>query len=365
MVLALAACRSAPPATPPGFVLVETPVVETTLDSELPDAHTVWREMIASARTSIDLGEFYASNEPNSRLEPIVVDLLAAAKRGVRVRFLAEQAFVKTYPETLDRLAAGGVLVRHYHRPPGILHAKYIVVDDRDAFVGSQNFDWRALEHNLELGVRIRDAASVATLAAIFAHDWARFGGEPIPTTTVAPSRIVASPKDDLPPGVAWDLPALVALIDGAKTTIRIQLLTYLAGEWTELEAPLITAAQRGVHIELYVADWSKRPSTAPGLQQLARTPNVKIGFVTIPAASSGFIPYARVAHAKVMIVDGTRGWIGTSNWEHEYFYESRNLGVLVDDAALAARLDTFVTATARFSTPVDPDAHYEPPRIQ
>jgi phosphatidylserine/phosphatidylglycerophosphate/cardiolipin synthase-like enzyme len=349
---------------PAAFVLVETPVVETSLDSELPDAHVVWAEMIAGARRSIDLAHFYASNEPNSRLEPIIAALIAAQARGVRVRFLTEQSFVKTYPDTLDRFVKAGIQVRHYHRPPGILHAKLMIVDARDAFVGSQNFDWRALEHNLELGLRIRDAASVAALDAIFARDWARTGGEPIPTTRVAPSRVVASPRDDLPDGIGWDLPALVSLIDGARATIRIQLLTYLAGEWSELEAPLVRAAQRGVHVELFVADWTKRKHTLPGLQQLARTPNIRISFVTLPAWSGGFIPYARVAHAKLLVVDKARAWLGTSNWEHEYFYESRNLGVLVDSAALAARLDSFISATARYASNVDPDASYEPPRI-
>ncbi|HEY0481604.1 MAG TPA: phospholipase D-like domain-containing protein, partial [Kofleriaceae bacterium] len=152
--------RAAPAAAEasPAFELVETVPVETTLDHPaLRDAAEVWPEMIAAARRSIDLGQFYASNHLPGPLEPVIAALEAAIARGVRVRFLAEQGFVKTYPETLDRLAAAGATVRHLDLKAttgGILHAKYFIVDDREAFFGSQNFDWRALQHNYELGAR-------------------------------------------------------------------------------------------------------------------------------------------------------------------------------------------------------------------
>src|ERR1700759_5570281 len=84
---ALAACGAAPPSSAPpatraapAFELVETVPVETTLDHpDLRDAAGVGLEMIAAARTSIDLGQFYASNHQPSRLEPIVQALEAAA----------------------------------------------------------------------------------------------------------------------------------------------------------------------------------------------------------------------------------------------------------------------------------------------
>jgi len=358
----LVACAT--PRTPSVIELVETPPVETTLDSELPDAHRVWLQMIDGATNEIELGQFYASNAPNSRLEPVVVALERALRRGVKVHFLAEHSFVATYPDTLERLSRAGAEVRHLDlRTGGILHAKYMIVDHREAFIGSQNFDYRALEHNLELGARVRDPATVDALASVFAYDWNYAAGKPAPYVAVRPSRLVASPRDRLPPGVAWDLPALVALIDGARTTIHAQLLTYHA-DFPDLEAALVRAAKRGVAVELLVADWTKRKKTLPGLQQLARTPGFTISFVTLPAWSGGFIPFARVAHAKLLVVDGARGWLGTSNWEREYFFESRNVGVLVDDTAVTGQLERFFAATRRYAQRVDPDRSYEPPRI-
>lgn len=395
LVLALVACSSAPQpapapappaaAPPPAIELVETQPVGTTLDSDLPDAHVVWREMLAGARTSIELAQFYAANAPNSRLEPIVQELEAAVARGVRVRFLAEITFVRAYPDTLDRLQRAGAEVRTLDLSTstrGILHAKYFVVDGREAYLGSQNFDWRALEHIEELGARIRDRAVIHGLAAIFADDWARAGNEPPPrrielggaitgelrgAPRVPDVTLVASPKALLPDGIRWDLPALRTLLGLARRTIRVQLLSYRAGDWTELEDPLRDAAARGVRVELLLADWAKREQTIGGLQQLARIPNVEIRLVTIPEHAGGFIPFARVVHAKLLVVDGRRAWLGTSNWERAYFYASRNVGLVIEDPAVAARIAAWSDATwsSSYATRVDPDAKYTAPRIE
>lgn len=368
-------------ALPATVELVETVPIETSLDHpELRDAAVVWLEMVNGASRTIDLAEFYLSNAAGSRLEPVVVALEAAVARGVRVRVLAERKFQKVYPDTLERLAGAKASVRILDLSQvsgGILHAKYFVVDGREAFLGSQNFDWRALEHIYELGVRVRARAAVAQLAQIFEADWARAGGEPAPAAApvaAAPGEpvLVASPRDLLPAGVPWDLPRLVELIEGARSTVRVQVLTYLASDhgqpWDELEAPLLRAAQRGVKVELLVANWSQRAKTLPGLQQLLRAHRgtLEIRISTIPPWSGGHIPYARVAHAKLLVVDAKRGWVGTSNWERDYFYESRNVGLLVDDPRTAAALERFFSTlwSAPYTRVLGADDKLEAPKI-
>jgi phosphatidylserine/phosphatidylglycerophosphate/cardiolipin synthase-like enzyme len=393
-VLSFTACGTPPPAAPATrpapprrptspppapFELVETAPIETMLDhAELRDAGGTWLDMIGDAQTSIDLAQFYAANHQPSRLEPVIEALEAAAARGVHIRFLAEHSFVKVYPDTLARLALAGAEIRHFDLTSstgGILHAKYFVVDDREAFFGSQNFDWRALEHNSELGARVHDPAIVDGIAAIFAADWARAGNEAPPNLPAPPPdgpfTLVASPPSLLPAGIPWDLPRLVALLDSATETITVELLTYRAetneGPWDELEAPLVRAAHRGVHVQLLLSDWAKRAVTIGGIQRLARVPNIAIRLTTIPPWSGGFLPFARVAHAKALVVDGKRAWLGTSNWEKDYFYKSRNLGVIIDAPSIAAQLAGFFATLWRspYATPVDPNALYTPPQIE
>jgi hypothetical protein len=96
-------------ATPPGKVsgpsmqLIETSPVETNLDHPaIPEAYETWKAMIDGATRSIEFAEFYASSEPGSRLEPILAAVEAAAKRGVKIRFLAENGFYKTYAPRCD-----------------------------------------------------------------------------------------------------------------------------------------------------------------------------------------------------------------------------------------------------------------------
>lgn len=356
----------------PTLRLVESAPVETTLNhADIPDAKDVWPKLIADAKSTLDIAEFYVSNKEGSALEPVIQAIEAAADRGVHVRLLAEEKFTKIYPETLERLAKRkNIEVRHYNVGPlmgGILHAKYFVVDGATesgvAYVGSQNMDWRSLEHIQELGVEIRQKDILQSIRDVYETDWALAGGAEktarvltahpsYPVTVQAqgePTLVtpVFSPKGFLPDESLWDLPRMVQLIEGAQKSVRVQVLTYKSsskeGPFPELEEALVRAANRGVKVELLVSHWSLRKSTLPGLQQLAtRSPNLTIRVLTIPKWSGGEIDFARVVHAKYMAVDGAKAWVGTSNWERDYFYASRNLGVILEGHAIASRLERF-----------------------
>jgi phosphatidylserine/phosphatidylglycerophosphate/cardiolipin synthase-like enzyme len=117
--------------------------------------------------------------------------------------------------------------------------------------------------------------------------------------------------------------------------------------------------------VELMVSDWSKRSGNIEGLKSLQVLPGMTVKLVTIPAWSGGFIPYARVIHAKFMVVDGRRVWIGTSNWERSYFYASRNVGLMVESEKLARRLDRFFVDNwdGPYAARVDPCGSYQAPR--
>ena len=376
----------------PAIELVESFPIETELDHpDIPEAHTVWLEMIAGATATLDFAEFYLSNQPDSRLDPIVQAIEAAARRGVQVRVLAEENFYSTYPATLERLAAqAGIEMRRFDVGAlmgGVLHAKYFIVDDREAYLGSQNFDWRALTHIQELGVRIRVADIVGSLAAVFTTDWALAGGAastyraataPVTfplTVHVAGDTLavtpVFSPQGWLPDESLWDLPRIVELLDSAGSTLYLQLLTYrMVGRdgdyFAELETALRRAAARGVSVRMLLAHWSKRAGTIEGLKSLQAIPGIEVKLATIPDWSGGFVPYGRVIHAKYVVVDAQRAWLGTSNWERGYFHASRNVGLVLDGPGLAAQLERyFLTGwNSPYAELVDPCADYEVPRI-
>jgi phosphatidylserine/phosphatidylglycerophosphate/cardiolipin synthase-like enzyme len=386
LALALVLGTATGAAAEPTLELVETAPIETTLDhADLPEAADVWLRMIDGARRSLDLSELYATSRPGGRLEPVIDALRRAAARGVKVRFLVDAGFATKEPATvveLERLP--GVALRRFDwaaRGGGVLHAKYIVVDGVEAYLGSQNFDWRSLTHIQEVGVRARVPEVAAMLEDVFETDWALAGGAParqrVHTTTARfPVSVdgaevvpVASPRGWLPDEDLWELPRLVDLIDGARAHVRVQLLTYQAASrgryFEELESALRRAAARGVAVELLVSDWCKRPGAIEGLKSLAVLPNVAVKLLTLPPASTGFIPYARVAHAKYLVVDGARAWIGTGNWERDYFYDSRNVGLVITGGVVPGRLDRFFVENwqSSYAAPVDPAAEYIAPR--
>jgi len=375
---------------PVSLELVESAPVETTLDhADLRNAAAVWVESIGGARRSLDFAEFYASDAAPSALTPVIEAIEAAASRGVRVRFLAEEKFYATYPETLDRLAkSNGVEVRRFdvaRAYGGVLHAKYFVVDAEEVYVGSQNFDWRSLEHIFELGLRIRAPHAAAAFQGIFDADWAVAGGASVEeafresklraaeTEVIAGARVTCrfSPRSALPDESWWDLPLMVEWIDGAKRAVDVEVLTYKSigrdkTYWDTLESALRRAAARGVKVRLLTADWAKRRGTIEGLQSLAPLANVDVRMTTIPAFSGGHVPFARVAHAKYMLVDGERVWLGTSNWERDYFEQSRNASVFVEGGAVPQRVQSCFDElwSSTYAYDVDPCATYEPPRV-
>lgn len=376
----------------PSIELVESFPVETTLDhADIRDADVVWREVIDGAKTSIDFAEFYASDSTGSKLSPVIESIERAATRGVKVRFLAEKKFQITYPEVLERLARSkNIEVRAYDVKAltgGILHAKYFLVDGSITYFGSQNFDWRSLEHIQELGVLVHSKTATSAWQCVYETDWALAGGASVAEAirpyegpvfplevgagpTSARITPVVSPAPLLSDSGSWDLPKIVSLVDGAKKSVRVQLLTYKMTSnsdfFSDIENALRRAAARGVAVQLLVADWCMRKGTIEGLQALEPLANVEVKLVTIPQWSKGYVPYGRVVHAKYMVVDGERAWVGTSNWERDYFFQSRNVGLIVEGGLVPKRLESFFADgwTSAYAKPVDPCATYTPPKF-
>lgn len=347
--------------------LVESEPCETTLDrADLKNASDVWLEMFGQAKQTIDIAQFYASEADaqwlaSSKLTPLIEALGIAHKRGVKIRLLVDEKFVPQYQTTLELFERSGAEVRRIKGDSvygAVLHAKFFVVDGRASFIGSQNFDWRALDHIQEMGLRLDSIEIASLLLEIFETDWAIAGGAPLTTRVhkgtppgIFPGieaesvELVASPKLWLPNESMWDLPKIIELLDQAKQSIQIQVLKYKtkdrSGEhFTALEEALFRAAKRGVKIQFLVSEWGIKDSSLEAVQTLQSVAEVRV--IKIPAWSGGAIPFARVAHAKYFIVDNENAWIGTSNWEGDYFTKSRNVGVILRRGQVPQRLAKF-----------------------
>ncbi|MNI71168.1 hypothetical protein D3C73_1270260 [compost metagenome] len=113
------------------------------------------------------------------------------------------------------------------------------------------------------------------------------------------------------------------------------------------------------------VANWNTKKPDIAWLKSLAVVPNVQVRIVTIPPASSGFIPFARVIHSKIMTIDGETAWIGTSNWTGGYLDNSRNLELVLHNPAMSQRVDKLYSQLwdSVYAEPIKLDYDYPAPK--
>ena len=123
--------------------------------------------LVGSARRSIDI---YAERlDPSPLLDAIV----AASRRGVLVRALTAPLSEKDLTSSrLDALARSGNFDLRVPRTPRV-HAKVIVVDGVQVFLGSENVEDSPKEHRREVGIIFADDALASRLLSVFEHDWA------------------------------------------------------------------------------------------------------------------------------------------------------------------------------------------------
>lgn len=388
LLAAWPAFTATPHSPPPVLEFGETRPLETALgDSSLPATGDLWVDMIRSARRSLDLEHFYLSRQPGEALDPVLDEIGRAAARGVRVRLLLDAGMHATYPQpadSLSRLAGMSVRRVNYRRlAGGVQHAKFMVVDDTEAWIGSPNLDWRALSHIHELGLRVRSEPVARALADVFETDWAAAD-----TTTAAQAPqdrrsvewplvfeqegergelwLSASPRTLTPASIPWDQERLLDIVNRAQREIVAQVLTYgVGGRGTvdsTLHRALIAAARRGVQVKLVVSDWVAGGRGEADLRALAAVPNLQVRISSIAEYSGGYIPFARVDHCKYMVADSTWLWLGTSNWEPSYFVTSRNVAITAQHPPTARRArGIFATSwDAPQSRPLTADARLE-----
>ncbi len=365
----LSPCLYAQSTASPDIEIVESTPIGTSLDNpDIRNTQEVWLEMIGSAQQSLDLEEYYVSNEPGRLLESVLAAIYKAADRGVKVRLIVDSRMYKTYPESVDSLGHHGSietrLINFGAIAGGIQHSKYFIVDGKENFIGSQNFDWRSLEHIHELGLRINNKEIAEVYGDIFNLDWqlasdttkskkttqilhkryripihiAATGGE---DAIITPT---SSPIGYIPDTTLWDERAILDLINGAMKTLTLQFLSYSTRVWgggtyTVIDDAIRNAAKRGVKVRMIVSDWEKGSPSVDILKALSALPNIEVAFTAIPEWSGGYISYARVEHCKYIVADDTTFWLGTANCEKSYFYTTRNLGIVGKSPFVAGTL--------------------------
>src|SRR6266566_2416990 len=99
--------------------------------------------------------------------------LANVAQHGVQVEVILPGANTSSGDSNSQGIATikqGGVEVRE--DPQLYMHAKIIVVDNKVAFVGSENISAQSLDQNRELGIIVSDPSALNRIQTTFQYDW-------------------------------------------------------------------------------------------------------------------------------------------------------------------------------------------------
>jgi len=105
-------------------------------------------------------------------------DLVNAAQRGIHVQVIlpapngssSESAGSDNNSQGISTIKQAGVQVKEDSQL--YMHAKIIIVDGQEAFVGSENISTASLDQNRELGLIVSDQNVMTTLQQTFQQDW-------------------------------------------------------------------------------------------------------------------------------------------------------------------------------------------------
>ncbi|VBB06945.1 Hypothetical protein LUCI_2187 [Lucifera butyrica] len=131
--------------------------------------------LLNSAATSI---EMYMEE----LVDRSIVAILAEKAATVNVRVLAAKE-ISSNAKTMDPINAtsnGKMILVDSAKPPKVyLHAKMILVDGKQAYVGSENASETSLDKNREMGIITQDPQIIAQLQTTFNNDWAIYSKQP------------------------------------------------------------------------------------------------------------------------------------------------------------------------------------------
>ncbi len=271
---------------------------------------------IAAARTSIALEVYLVTDNV------ILSALEAARQRGVAVRVILEQhpfGGDGRQDEIFARLEQAGIAVRWGNPVFRFTHIKTMVVDDAVAIIMNQNITASAFTTNRDFGVVTTQPDAVRTAAALFEADWTR-GAEP------DPDPLVVSPTNARE--------RLLAIVGDARHSLDLYAEVLRD---PEMLAALTAAEGRGVDVRLIVS---------PSEEFATERSDLAAAGVDIRLASSLYI------HAKLIVADGERAFIGSQNLSATSLDQNRELGIIIDDPVNLARLTRTFEIDFRAGTP-------------
>ena len=319
------------------------------------DAIEQMTEAVAAAVSTVEV-EFYIAAWDDVT-SPFFDELVAAADRGVTVRFLFDHMGsrgIAGHKEFVAKLDSSKIQWHHmlpvrpfkgqFQRPDLRNHRKLLVVDGRIGFMGSQNLiepgynrpkNHAGGREYVELVARI-DGPSVNALRAVFAQDWyieahERMGDEIVPDTVTHHADGIAAQVLPSGPGYVTEnnLRLFTALIYSAQRRLSMTSPYFVPDE--PLLYAVTTAARRGVDVELFVSE--------VGDQFMVFHAQCSYYAALLEAGVRIYLyPSPAVLHSKYFSIDDDVAVIGSSNMDMRSFALNYEVSLMVTGGDIVQR---------------------------
>lgn len=279
---------------------------------EPEDGLTPILERIKGANKQI-LVEVYIMSDPQ-----IISELIAADQRGVDVRVILEQkpfGGSNLNQKSRKTLEVGGVNVQWSQKTFRFTHEKVVVFDDTEICILNANLSTSAFLKNREFSICSANPLEVKELQGIF---WADWNGTAV---NLNQENLVISPVNSRG--------KLISLLKQARNHIEI-VMEILNDD--EAVAVLKERAQQ-ISVRVLLPEPEQILADKDAAEQLGR--------------SGGWVrklgnPYL---HAKLILIDSERAYVGSINLSASSFDENREVGIIVSQPEIVQRfLNIFET---------------------
>jgi cardiolipin synthase len=247
------------------------------------------------------------------------VDLLIAKKAiGVDVKVMLNETFPAdqaTNDASYARLRSAGVPVVWAPSAFTYTHEKCVIVDQAMAWIMTMNLDETSAKNNREyLGIDTQ-ASDVAEAERLFLADYTRS------KTTLSGDLLVA------PANARADL---LALVRSATRTLDVEDEEFSDGE---IVGAVSAAAARGVVVHVVLST-----DPASSAQRAAVRRITEAGAMVVRTGT----PYI---HAKAVVADGARVFIGSENLTTASLEHNRELGLITSRGSEVAKVEASIRA--------------------
>ncbi len=277
--------------------------------------------LVAQAKQSIDMTMYELVDTTFSG------DLVAACKRGVKVRVILDQNLEKTSNmPAYNQLNAQTNCAAAWANPQfQATHEKAMVIDGTTLVLLTANLTTRYYKTSRDFALVENDSGDLAAVEATFTSDY----------KSTADFRYAPGAGDDLIWSPTTAQTDLLGLINGATKTLLVENEEMGAAN---IVSALEAACKRGVAVQITMTDLTTYASN----------------FAALESAGCGVHLYANTStalyiHAKVLLADFglamQKVYLGSINFSIPSMTENRELGMYVTDSASVKQLSATITA--------------------